>query len=284
MSEFYTIFESTGGVRFHAGTGSFESQETTHHTQESTNTNSQSGDNSKKRSFSDRESNDQNGDEEDDDSSKRRRLGSETNSDLSSHLGLRFACPYYKRNPGRHSTNTSCVYPGFRHVSRVKEHLYRNHALPIACPRCCNTFKSDAELYNHSRAPESCEVQEQRPLDGFNRDQEMRLKSKKRSPTIVTEEEKWKAIYRILFPFDPEADMPSPCKSDLGSSYFSNEFAMFEVFSRRELPRLVQTGLEVIVEQETQPLEDRLKSQLVEIVRNSQAQLFSMYQQSRIAL
>ncbi|KAF2489961.1 hypothetical protein BU16DRAFT_471429, partial [Lophium mytilinum] len=94
-----------------------------------------------------------------------------------------------------------------------REHLYRNHALPISCPRCCNTFKSDAELYDHSRALESCKIQEKRPLDGFNRDQEMRLKSKKRSPITVTEEDKWRAIFRILFPLDPEADIPSPCKT-----------------------------------------------------------------------
>jgi hypothetical protein len=33
---------------------------------------------------------------------------------------LRFACPYYKRNPGRHQTFTSCRDPGFTTVARLK--------------------------------------------------------------------------------------------------------------------------------------------------------------------
>jgi hypothetical protein len=56
---------------------------------------------------------------EDEESNKRRRPdgkaeGKKPVSDL------RFACPYYKRNPGRHQTFTSCRDPGFTTVARLK--------------------------------------------------------------------------------------------------------------------------------------------------------------------
>jgi hypothetical protein len=42
-------------------------------------------------------------------------------------------------------------------------------------------------------------------------DQAKSLKSRK-GVTLKTEEERWKEIYRILFPLEPEASIPSPCK------------------------------------------------------------------------
>lgn len=55
-------------------------------------------------------------------------------------------------------------------------------------------------------------MKEQLPLEGFDKAQERKLKSKKRNAGVQTEEEKWKGVYRILFPDDAEEDMPSPCK------------------------------------------------------------------------
>jgi hypothetical protein len=60
----------------------------------------------------------------------------------------------------------------------------------------------------------------------------------------------------------------------------STNIARFQEFSRLELPRLVRRTLEVAVEREAQPLEERLKDQLVDIVRECQSQLFSMFQGS----
>jgi len=47
-------------------------------------------------------------------------------------------------------------------------------------------------------------------LEGFDKDQERLLKSRKKS--TLTEEEKWKEMFRILFPNDEEDLIPSPCK------------------------------------------------------------------------
>lgn len=52
----------------------------------------------------------------------------------------------------------------------------------------------------------------------------------------------------------------------------------FQEFSRLELPRLVRRTLEGIVEHEAQPLEDKLKERLVDIVKQCQTQLETMFQ------
>lgn len=56
---------------------------------------------------------------DEDDSNKRRRPDNKDNGKKAASE-LRFACPYYKRNPGRHQTFTSCRDPGFTTVARLK--------------------------------------------------------------------------------------------------------------------------------------------------------------------
>ncbi|KAF2828194.1 hypothetical protein CC86DRAFT_242906, partial [Ophiobolus disseminans] len=216
----------------------------------------------------------------DGDSNKRRRPFSKADG-KKSVVDLRFACPFHKRNPGRHQTFTSCRDPGFTTVARLKEHLYRRHLLPPQCHRCCTTFTNDVTLREHQRDPRGCDVREQVPLEGFDKEQERRLKSKKKSQVHQTEEEKWKGVYRILFPDDGEADIPTPyieyqpCTGQTGEP---SNVVRFQEFSRLELPRLVRRTLEAVIEQEAQPLEDKMKERLVDIVKECQSQLLSMFQ------
>jgi hypothetical protein len=53
-------------------------------------------------------------------------------------------------------------------------------------------------------------LREQIPLKGFNKDKERRLRSRKRRQTHQSEEDKWKGVYRILFPDDGKETMPAP--------------------------------------------------------------------------
>ena len=55
-----------------------------------------------------------------DDPDKRRRPDPKLNGKDATTQEKRFACPYYKRNPGRHQTFTSCRDPGFITVARLK--------------------------------------------------------------------------------------------------------------------------------------------------------------------
>jgi hypothetical protein len=58
-----------------------------------------------------------------------------------------------------------------------------------------------------------------------------------------------------------------------------HEFAQIEEYSRRELPRLVQRELELRVERSFFPMEEQLRSELVDIVRDCLTEIFRSYQQ-----
>ncbi|KAF2477623.1 uncharacterized protein BDR25DRAFT_2571 [Lindgomyces ingoldianus] len=201
----------------------------------------------------------------------------------------KFACPYFKRNFEKYLERRSCVGPGWDEVRRVKEHLYRNHTLPIFCPRCYATFKVQALLHEHQRADERCPKRHEVAIEGFDKLQEKRLRSRKRVQPEVSEEDKWREMYRILFPDDDDMLMPSPyMECDWEKIYqrskpISNELERYEHFLRRELPPAVRRELEIAVEKEFSPLEERLKCQLIEIVRDLQLRLFQSYTQSRDA-
>jgi hypothetical protein len=94
-----------------------------------------------------------------------------------------------------------------------REHLYRQHSQPkFRCRRCREAFEDDAGLELHSRALFSCQIQQVIAEDGFDADQEKQLRSRRRIKADVTEADKWKYMYRILFPQIKEEDIPSPCK------------------------------------------------------------------------
>jgi hypothetical protein len=59
--------------------------------------------------------------------------------------------------------------------------------------------------------------------------------------------------------------------------------ARYEQYLRRELPPAVRRELEYAVEREFSPIEEHLKSQLIDIVRDLQIQLFQTYTQTRLA-
>lgn len=61
----------------------------------------------------------------------------------------------------------------------------------------------------------------------------------------------------------------------------NQEFVRYEQFLRRELPSRVRLQLEVRIEERLSPVEEGLRSELVEIVREMQLQLFEIYKSSR---
>lgn len=88
--------------------------------------------------------------------------------------------------------------------------------LPIHCLRCHETFTSQITLEVHSRAEPQCVVNRKKPAwleERFNSDQEKLLRSRKKAPKDKSEEDKWREVFRILFPADDPALIPTPCKS-----------------------------------------------------------------------
>ncbi|KAK0642943.1 hypothetical protein B0T16DRAFT_459143 [Cercophora newfieldiana] len=193
----------------------------------------------------------------------------------------RLACPYNRRNPQKHNKHRSCIGPGWSTVHRVKEHIYRTHALPTCCARCGEEFQRDADLTAHQRLPQGCEVREVEQAEGYTKDQEKALR--KRTKGLESEEDKWREAYRILFPDDPEDAMPTPYYDDGSVPWESrrdDELDRYERYLQRELPRAVRRRLEEAVASLTDPFVHQLRGQLVDIVRDTQAQLFREYRQS----
>ncbi|OHE91173.1 hypothetical protein CORC01_13515 [Colletotrichum orchidophilum] len=103
---------------------------------------------------------------------------------------LLLACPYLKYDSSR-------------------EHLHRTHRQKPNCPRCRSIFETETEVGQHLKGQTLCKVvQGEGLVEGFDAVQEKLLKSKKRRKGVETEEDKWREIFRILFP--DHKYMPDP--------------------------------------------------------------------------
>ena len=71
-----------------------------------------------------------------------------------------------------------------------------------------------------------------------------------------------------------------PVQEDLISSPDSREIADYEAYCRRELPRDFRAALETIVQNESQPIEESIRNQLMDIIRDCQDRIFSRYRSS----
>lgn len=89
-----------------------------------------------------------------------------------------------------------------------REHLYRKH-YKTHCQRCKRTFSDARELAEHEMLLAGCEVVDTIPPGDISTYQEKQLKSRKHTTRRQTDEEKWRDIYRLLF---PNEEIPSPCK------------------------------------------------------------------------
>ncbi|KAK2060357.1 hypothetical protein LY76DRAFT_676665 [Colletotrichum caudatum] len=102
----------------------------------------------------------------------------------------------------------------------------------------------------------------------------------------MTMVEKWNEVYLVLFPGADPTCLPSPFyeypKSDhaVGDST-ETEFSRYEQFLGRELPSHVKRELELCIEERLNPIEESLRSQLVDIIRDAQIHLLSTYRSLR---
>ncbi|KAH7064475.1 hypothetical protein BKA63DRAFT_572376 [Paraphoma chrysanthemicola] len=120
-------------------------------------------------------------------------------------------CPYYLRYGTAGVTGKSCNNNGFPSTHRLKEHLYRKHGVPISCPRCHEIFQKQDTRDAHLQSDRICATKPDTPNSNPNlltRQQKEDLKRKPRSNGEVDEEERFRGIYRILFP--DQLDIPSP--------------------------------------------------------------------------
>ncbi|CAM1503539.1 Fc.00g011300.m01.CDS01 [Cosmosporella sp. VM-42] len=172
----------------------------------------------------------------------------------------RFACPFYKHNPQEYKSSRTCIGPGWSEIHRVKEHLLRRHRLSdYTCARCFEDFKTESELQGHQRQPIPCPVQDRPPgKEGINKEQEARLKSRKKSSGSKTEVERWYEMYKILFP--DEENVPNPYyEPESGKSYSEPKvLSEYRSFLMRELPRLIREQFQELVDKRFEELHQDL--------------------------
>ncbi|KAI1496306.1 hypothetical protein F5X99DRAFT_424789 [Biscogniauxia marginata] len=115
------------------------------------------------------------------------------------HGGLpRFACPFFKRNPQLYQDCQSCLHH-WPNVSRIKDHLYKQHMLhDNQCNRCGSRFNNQHGLRSHQRQAVPCMVRDLEYDEGIDHCTKSKLQDKKLARGS-TEEEKWYAVYGILF-------------------------------------------------------------------------------------
>ncbi|KAF9869566.1 hypothetical protein CkaCkLH20_12959 [Colletotrichum karsti] len=96
----------------------------------------------------------------------------------------------------------------------------------------------------------------------------------------MSEAEKWRDVYLILFPDTDPNDIPSPYldfRNNANHVGDESSFTRYEHSLRRELPKKVRRELEARIDQALEPLEETLKSQIVDIVRDAQLSLFQSF-------
>ncbi|KAE9364895.1 hypothetical protein N431DRAFT_282195, partial [Stipitochalara longipes BDJ] len=182
-----------------------------------------------------------------------------------------FACPYRKHNPRKYCVTKwrSCALSPLKTVARVKGHLYRYHIIN-QCQRCKYLFDSEEELNSHIETSERCEAILAPPVDGITWKMKRVLQCKRKAFPGQTEAERWKQIYRILF---PDEEVPDPYFEQVRDSEESRplspgltNIANYEQYLRCTLPRLVRNALVTELNNEIQPIEERLREQLPDLV------------------
>ncbi|KAK4247546.1 hypothetical protein C7999DRAFT_14431 [Corynascus novoguineensis] len=152
----------------------------------------------------------------------------------------RFACPFRKHDPHTYNIHEHevCAIRSWSTISRLKEHLYRRH-YKVHCQRCKRIFSDARQLAEHEMSIVACEVLDIGSPSDITTHQEKQLKSRKHTTRRQTDEEKWRDIYRLLFPGD---QIPSPypeATDDMApTSSESHASLHFQHFLLNEMPAL----------------------------------------------
>ncbi|KAI1208013.1 uncharacterized protein F4807DRAFT_432828 [Annulohypoxylon truncatum] len=191
------------------------------------------------------------------------------------------ACPYFKHDPRKYVGREwrSCCGPGWDSVHRMKEHLYKHHRQPkFRCKRCGENFKRESYLDNHMREAEVCILQDLKPLDGFDSKQEAKLRSRKKPkpPIKLSESDKWRQTYKILFPLVPDAEIPSPFYEYTGC--LPNSINDYKEFVQREILGRLRDRLEHDFETLFNIVDNSSKQKALEWYLSTHLELIQSYQ------
>ncbi|KAI1139605.1 hypothetical protein F5Y05DRAFT_379551 [Hypoxylon sp. FL0543] len=113
------------------------------------------------------------------------------------------ACPFCKHDVGRYLSKDACSRYSWPTVSRLKtDHIFKHHILTgVQCQKCGTITGTDS---GHACTPKDFE-----PREGVTHEMIGKLRNKGTARS-QSEEEKWHAVYSILFPDIDRKDHPSP--------------------------------------------------------------------------
>jgi hypothetical protein len=189
-----------------------------------------------------------------------------------------FACPFCKHDPAKYKKTKTCCGPGWEDVHRVKEHVYRRHSLKNFCPRCFDHFDKPELLKNHQRADVPCKLRE-KSSDAITEEQEKQLRT--RAKPHSSEEDKWKEMYRVIFPGEkvpsPYYDSEGETSSKPAKSQFQNLDECKE-YLRRELPRVVRSAMEQYVNKLFEDIQEKANQKTAEIIRDVETTMLRTFQ------
>jgi hypothetical protein len=160
--------------------------------------------------------------------------------------------------------------------------------MPIRCGRCHKEFDTKESLYEHSQQTIGCARTDPPLIDAFNETQETQLKKKGRPSE--DEVARWRIVYRILFPVDPEESIPDAycCVRSTDESHLrqlkEDDLVKYEAYQTRELPRVVRQRVDQLFRANAIELEEHLRNQVVEIVRLSHKEIFRSYLSSEVGV
>ncbi|KAM7214484.1 hypothetical protein V8F06_010118 [Rhypophila decipiens] len=231
---------------------------------------------SHKRKASDRK----NEDEDEDDDDRERPPPSKARIDKGKGVeSPKFACPYFKYNQAKYKDWRGCPGPGWPDVHRLKEHLYRKHRQPkYRCVRCWQPFEDEQTHMDHQRNTMSCPLKPMEPIEGFDAGQESRLKSRKRTITGLSEVEKWKTIFQILFPHIAQVNIPSPFY-EYEEESVGTPLSECEEYILKEVPLRLRHILAPEFDREWNIVEEGLKRKAIDSLKTVLVDVFREFRQ-----
>ncbi|KAI0853020.1 hypothetical protein F5Y00DRAFT_257675 [Daldinia vernicosa] len=234
----------------------------------------------KKRKYSNKGSD---GGEEDDNGSGQDQRPIKKGVDGKKHQKQMFACPYFKHNPSKYKEWRTYPGPGWLDVHRVKEHLYRRHRQPsFRCGRCWEPFESEGSYLDHQRMIEPCALKDKELIEWFDNSQEKQLKLRK-STSDMSETEKWRTVFSILFPDVRKEDIPTPFYDyDHVAKIVPNQLeqlAACEEYILREIPLRLQQRLRPELDRDFNTVEESLKRTATYCVRGLLVDAFREFRQ-----
>ncbi|KAI1348953.1 hypothetical protein F5Y01DRAFT_317304 [Xylaria sp. FL0043] len=209
---------------------------------------------------------------------------SKLNQKFESSMVRKLACPIFKKDAHNAAISGTCRGPGWDSISRVKEHLYRRHTLKNQCVRCRKGFDSASDLATHLRNPERCPVLDILPETiTITGDQVTELRYRGGKRKNYSNEEKWKSLYRILFPSDsfiPSPYYDEPCYNctSKASARVLDEFRQYQL---REFKPLVEQELAAM--NHSNNISDDLCAHIADILSRLSVKVLDEFQEKSIA-